>query len=43
MSKKEKESAARRKRAKDGNPNRRGKAKNVKTDSSRKKTKGKKS
>jgi len=43
MSKKEKESAARRKRAKDGNANRRGKAKNVKTDSSRKKTKGKKS
>ena len=42
MSRKERESAARRKRAKDGNPNRRGKAKNVKTDSSRKKTKGKK-
>ena len=43
MSKKDKESAARRKRKKDPNPNRKGKPINVKTDSSRKKTKGKKS
>lgn len=42
MTQAEKDSAARRKREKDGNPNRRGKAINVKTDSSRKKTKGKK-
>jgi len=43
MSKKDKESAARRKRKKDPNPNRKGKPINVKTDSSRKKAKGKKS
>jgi hypothetical protein len=41
MSKKDRESAARRKRKKDPNPNRRGKPINVKTDSKRKK--GKKS